>query len=115
MEGTSTYQAFPASFRRQYGSNLTFVANYTRSKAIDDASGIYNFSQPSGLNVGQYPQQFLGLNKGLSEFDRPNDFCRRYSLPARAIIAYAILKSARCSPRITVCPYISGKRMRTRP
>ena len=50
------------------------VANYTRSKALDNGSGIYNFSQPSGLNVGQYPQQFLGLNKGLSEFDRPNDF-----------------------------------------
>jgi hypothetical protein len=74
MEGTSSYQAFQASIRRQYGSNLTFVANYVRSKSIDDASGIYNFSQPSGLNVGQFPQQFLGLNKGLSEFDRPNDF-----------------------------------------
>jgi hypothetical protein len=47
MEGMSSYQAFQASFRRQYGSNRTFVANYTRSKAIDDASGIYNFSQPS--------------------------------------------------------------------
>ena len=74
MEGTSTYQALQASVRRQYGSNLTFVANYVRSKSIDDASGIYNFSQPSGLNIGQFPQQFLSLNKGLSEFDRPNDF-----------------------------------------
>jgi Carboxypeptidase regulatory-like domain/TonB-dependent Receptor Plug Domain/TonB dependent receptor len=74
LEGTSTYQAFQASVRRQYGSNLTFVANYTRSKSLDDASGIYNFSQPSGLNIGQFPQQLLGLNKGLSEFDRPNDF-----------------------------------------
>jgi Carboxypeptidase regulatory-like domain/TonB-dependent Receptor Plug Domain/TonB dependent receptor-like, beta-barrel len=74
MEGTSSYQAFQASLRRQYGSNLTFVANYVRSKSIDDSSGIYNFSQPSGLNLGQFPQQFLGLNKGLSEFDRPNDF-----------------------------------------
>jgi hypothetical protein len=74
MEGTSTYQALQASIRRQYGANLTFVANYTWSKAIDDASGLYNFSQPSGLNLGQFPQQFLGLNKGLSEFDRPNDF-----------------------------------------
>jgi hypothetical protein len=74
MEGTSSYQALQVSVRRQYGSNLTFIANYVRSKSIDDASGIYNFSQPSGLNVGQFPQQFLGLNKGLSEFDRPNDF-----------------------------------------
>ena len=74
MEGTSTYQGFQASVRRQYGSSLTFVANYTRSKSIDDVSGLYNFSQPSGLNLGQFPQQFLSLNKGLSEFDRPNDF-----------------------------------------
>ncbi|HTW63709.1 MAG TPA: TonB-dependent receptor [Bryobacteraceae bacterium] len=74
MEGTSNYQALQASIRRQYGSSLTFVANYVRSKSIDDSSGIYNFSQPSGLNLGEYPQQFLGLNKGLSEFDRPNDF-----------------------------------------
>lgn len=74
MEGTSTYQALQAGIRRQYGSHLIFVANYTRSKALDDGSGIYNFSQPSSLNVGQFPQQFLGLNKGLSEFDRPNDF-----------------------------------------
>ncbi len=74
MEGTSSYQAFQVSVRRQYGSGLTFVVNYTRSKSIDDSSGIYNFSQPSGLNLGQFPQQFLGLNKGLSEFDRPNDF-----------------------------------------
>jgi hypothetical protein len=74
MEGTSTYQALQVGVRRQYGSNLTFVANYVRSKSIDDSSGIYNFSQPSGLNLGQFPQQFLGLNKGLGEFDRPNDF-----------------------------------------
>lgn len=74
MEGTYTYQALQTSVRRQFGDNLAFVVNYTRSKSLDDASGIYSFSQPSGLNLGQFPQQFLGLNKGLSEFDRPNDF-----------------------------------------
>jgi hypothetical protein len=74
FEGTSTYHALQASVRRQFGANLAFVANYTRSKSLDDASGIYSFSQPSGLNLGEFPQQFLGLNKGLSEFDRPNDF-----------------------------------------
>jgi hypothetical protein len=74
MEGVSTYQALQVSVRRQYGSNLTLVANYVRSKSLDDASGLFNFSQPSGVNAGQFPQQFLGLNKGLGEFDRPNDF-----------------------------------------
>jgi hypothetical protein len=74
MEGDSNYHALQASVRRQYGSNLTFIANYTRSKSLDDASGLYSFSQPSGLNLGQFPQQFLQSNRGLSEFDRPNDF-----------------------------------------
>jgi hypothetical protein len=74
FEGTSTYQAVQSSVRRQFGSNLAFVVHYTRSKSLDDASGIYSFSQPSGLNLGELPQDFLGMNKGLSEFDRPNDF-----------------------------------------
>ena len=74
MEGVSTYQALQVSVRRQYGRRLTFIANYTWSKAIDDASGLFSFSQPSGLNLGQFPNQFLNLNKGLSEFDRPNVF-----------------------------------------
>jgi Carboxypeptidase regulatory-like domain/TonB-dependent Receptor Plug Domain/TonB dependent receptor len=74
FEGTYTYQALQTSVRRQFSDNLSFVANYTRSKSLDDASGIYSFSQPSGLNLGEFPQQFLNINKGLSEFDRPNDF-----------------------------------------
>ncbi len=74
MEGVSTYNALQTSVRRQFSENLMFIANYTWSKSIDDASGIYSFSQPSGLNLGEFPQQFLGLNKGLSEFDRPSDF-----------------------------------------
>jgi hypothetical protein len=73
MEGVSTYQALQTSVRKQAGESLTFIVNYTRSKSIDDASGIYSFSQPSGLNLGEFPQQFLNVNKGLSEFDRPND------------------------------------------
>jgi hypothetical protein len=73
MEATSSYNALQASVRHQYGGNLTFMAHYTWSKSIDDASGMYSFSQPSGLNLGQFPQQFLSLNRGLSEFDRTNE------------------------------------------
>jgi hypothetical protein len=73
MEGTSSYNALQLSVKRQFNENLMFIANYTRSKSLDDASGVYSFSQPSGLNLGEFAQQFLGLNKGLSEFDRPND------------------------------------------
>ena len=74
FEGVASYHALQISVRRNFGDNFSFVANYTRSKSLDDASGIYSFSQPSGLNLGQFPQAFLGINKGLSEFDRPNDF-----------------------------------------
>jgi hypothetical protein len=74
MEGTSTYNALQTSVRRQYGNSLTFVASYVWAKSIDDASGLFSFSQPSGLNLGQFPQQFLGENKGPSEFDRTNSF-----------------------------------------
>jgi hypothetical protein len=73
MEGTSIYAALETSVHRQFGSNFTFVVNYTWSKSIDDASGTYSFSQPSGLNLGEFPQQFLNINKGLSEFNRKND------------------------------------------
>jgi hypothetical protein len=74
FEGTSNYNALQTSVRRQFAANLMFIANYTWSKSTDDGSGIYSFSQPSGLNLGEFPQQYLGLNKGLSEFDRPSDF-----------------------------------------
>ena len=74
MEGTSTYNALQASVHRQFSDNFNFIANYVWSKSLDDASGLYSFSQPSGLNLGQFPQQFLALNKGPSEFDRTNVF-----------------------------------------
>jgi hypothetical protein len=73
MEGTASYDAFQASVHRQFGGNSTFVVNYTWSKSMDDASGIYSFSQPSGLNLGEFPAQFLNINKSLSEFNRKND------------------------------------------
>src|SRR5579871_62255 len=74
FEGTASYEALQLSARRNIGENLAFVVHYTRSKSLDDASGIYSFSQPSGLNLGEVPQAALGINKGRSEFDRPNDF-----------------------------------------
>jgi Carboxypeptidase regulatory-like domain/TonB-dependent Receptor Plug Domain/TonB dependent receptor len=73
-EGVSTYNALQISVKRQFSQNLMFISNYTWSRSIDDSSGIYSFSQPSGLNIGEFPQEFLALNKGLSEFDRTNDF-----------------------------------------
>jgi hypothetical protein len=73
MAGHSTYNGLQNSVRRQYSSNLAFVANYTWSKSIDDGDGLFSFSQPEGINVGQFPQQFRNYDRALSEFDRTNN------------------------------------------
>lgn len=72
MAGHSTYHALQVTARRQYGEHLAFVAAYTRSKSLGDSDGLFSFSQPAGVNVGQFPQLFRNLDRGLSEFDRPN-------------------------------------------
>lgn len=74
MIGSSSYNALQASVNRRFGNNLAFTASYVWSKSIDDASGLYSFSQPSGLNLGQFPQLSLAINRGLSEFNRTNAF-----------------------------------------
>lgn len=59
--GNSTYEAGTIQAEKRLSSNLTFLTNYTRSKAIDDVRtpiDIYN----------------RRLEKGLSTFDTPNMF-----------------------------------------
>ncbi len=73
MAGHSTYNGLQFSARRQFGSNLAFVANYTWSKSIDDGDGLFSFSQPEGINVGQYPQTYRSFDRALSEFDRTHN------------------------------------------
>lgn len=74
LAGHSSYHALQITARRQYTANLAFMANYTWSKSIDDSDGIFSFSQPEGINVGQFPSLFRNLNRAVSEFDRPNNF-----------------------------------------
>ncbi len=59
------------------------MASYVWSKSIDDASGLYSFSQPSGLNLGQFPQYSLAINKAPSEFDRTNVFTAAFEYKTR--------------------------------
>jgi len=73
MAGHSSYHGLQLSARRQYTSNLAFIANYSWSKSIDDGDGLFSFSQPEGLNVGQFPQLYRNLDRSLSEFDRTNN------------------------------------------
>ena len=74
MAGHSSYNALQITARRQYTANLAFIANYTRSKSLDDGSGLFSFSQPNAFDSGQFPAQFRNLDRGLSAFDRPNSF-----------------------------------------
>jgi hypothetical protein len=59
--GNSTFEAGTFSVERRLSSSLTFQANYTRSKAIDDV---------------RTPNDFYNrhLEKSLSAFDAPNQF-----------------------------------------
>jgi hypothetical protein len=74
MAGHSSYHALQVSLRRQYSARLAFIVNYTRSKSINDGDGLFSFSQPTGLNVGQFPTVYRNFDRAVSEFDRPNNF-----------------------------------------
>jgi hypothetical protein len=72
--GTGHYDGLQVSARRQFSSSIAFLASYTFSKAIDDSSGIYSFSQPSGLQ-GLAPYNAALRKKydvGLGSFDQRN-------------------------------------------
>jgi len=74
MAGHSTYHGLQITARRQYSTNLAFIANYTRSKSIDDGSGLFSFSQPNFFDQGQFPGYYRNLDRAVSAFDRPNSF-----------------------------------------
>ncbi len=74
MAGHSSYHALQINARKQSTANLAFLVNYTWSKSINDGDGLFSFSQPTGLNVGQFPTLFRRLDRAVSEFNRPNIF-----------------------------------------
>lgn len=74
MAGHSSYHGLQITARRQYTTKLAFIANYTRSKAIDDGSGLFSFSQPEVFDDGQFPGEFRNFDRAVSAFDRPNIF-----------------------------------------
>jgi hypothetical protein len=53
--GSSSYNSLQVTARRRFGSSFSLQSAYTWSHTIDDGSGIFNFSQANGINVGQYP------------------------------------------------------------
>jgi len=74
MAGHSSYHALQITARRQFNTDLAFIANYTFSKAIDDGDGLFSFSQPEVFSTGEFPTLFRNQDRSLSAFDRTNSF-----------------------------------------
>ncbi|MPY88372.1 MAG: TonB-dependent receptor plug domain-containing protein [Luteitalea sp.] len=72
--GNSIYHSLQLRASRQLTSRVGFQATYTWSKSIDDGSGLFNFSQPNGIDRGQFFDLFPEINRSLSSFDRPHVF-----------------------------------------
>ena len=76
-EGVSSYNSLQVTARRQFESGVAFSASYTWSHSLDDGSGVYNYSQPNGLNGGEYPQDSTfreTQDRSSSAFDIRNSF-----------------------------------------
>jgi hypothetical protein len=66
--GVSNYNALQMSLEKRLSHGVTFVANYTRSKSLDNQSVDQQFSLSS-------PDPFnRAFNYGPSDFDTPNNF-----------------------------------------
>ncbi|MBL8228281.1 MAG: TonB-dependent receptor [Bryobacterales bacterium] len=72
--GTSSYHSLQLKAVRQFTRTLGWQATYTWSKSMDDGSGLFPFSQPYGLDGGQFPFFFRYLDRSISSFDRPHNF-----------------------------------------
>ncbi len=72
--GTSSYHSLQVKAVRQFTRQLGYQAVYTWSKSLDDGSGIFPFSQPYGLDAGQFPFLLRYLDRSVSAFDRPHSF-----------------------------------------
>lgn len=69
-DANSLYNSLQTSLTKRFSNGLQFLASYTFSKSIDDASGAptNEFAAVAG------DQQNRRSNRGLSDFNRPNRF-----------------------------------------
>jgi outer membrane receptor protein involved in Fe transport len=68
----SSYEAGTLTLKRRFAGGLTFAANYTYSKSIDENSG-FNYAGAGDFNGAQNSQNTFG-EKGLSDFDMRHTF-----------------------------------------
>ena len=64
------------------------------------ASGVFNYSQPNGLDSGQFPNRFRHLDRAISAFDRPRSF---------ALAMQYVTKGPWWMRNIQVSPIITGR------
>ncbi len=74
--GNSNYNAFQAKIDRRFSSGLSFLASYTRSKLIDEASSVFDASILSGptTDVPVADSHNRRLERDVSTGDIPNIF-----------------------------------------
>jgi hypothetical protein len=73
--GSSTYQSLQLRGSRQFSNSLSLVASYTFAKSLDDGSGLFSNTQPSGaVDSGQLPQYARYLDHSVSALDRTHVF-----------------------------------------
>ncbi len=75
--GNSIYHSLQLSLQKRFSHNLSFSANYTWSKAIDDVAYNYNATGPSDGGSYTLPWYFTNANiydRGLSDFDHQQRF-----------------------------------------
>ena len=82
-QGNSSYHAFQARWDRRFSHGFQVAAAYTWSKLIDSTSegvGYQNLQQPDRINRTSVPvmQGGLRLDRGLSDFDRPQRLTLAY-------------------------------------
>ena len=81
--GDSEYESLQLRFSRELSRSLSVMASYTFSKSMDDGSGTFTGTQPSGvIDSGQLPQLNLAIEHAPSVFDRRNSLtvAPRYSI-----------------------------------
>jgi hypothetical protein len=74
-EGTSDYHSAQVRVSRRFTERLGFQTSYTLARSMDDGSGIFNFSQPNGLELGDLAGAVdPDVNRGPSALDRTHTF-----------------------------------------
>jgi hypothetical protein len=116
--GNSSYNSFQASLQKKAG-DFSFLAAYTFSKSVDDASGYENVG--AGITRAQTNFTNYRLSRSLSAFNIPNNFVISYSysvpldrwmhaLPRRLVQGWSIAGITRFADGFPVTISESGDR-----